>query len=149
MIKVAEIDDIPAITLLKLKMFKEVKMEHILRSDFIQEVEKTYKEMYESGKAKHFIIENDNKVIACAGGFIKEDIPYCFFKEREYGFIGDVYVEPDFRKKGYARKLTNSVIKWLLTQKEVKTIRLLASHNARKLYESLGFKGTDEMVLHR
>lgn len=122
-------------------------MEHILLDGFIQEVEKTYKELYKSGKAKHFIIKNDNKVIACAGAFIKEDIPYCFFKERKYGFIGDVYVEPDFRKKGYARILTNSVIKWL-TEQEIKTIRLLASDNARKLYESLGFKGTDEMVLH-
>jgi predicted GNAT family acetyltransferase len=147
MIKAATIDDIPAITLLKLKMFREVRMEHILLDGFIQEVEKTYKELYKSGKAKHFIIKNDNKVIACAGAFIKEDIPYCFFKERKYGFIGDVYVEPDFRKKGYARILTNSVIKWL-TEQEIKTIRLLASDNARKLYESLGFKGTDEMVLH-
>ncbi|MGG1292827.1 GNAT family N-acetyltransferase [Bacillus smithii] len=147
MIKAATIDDIPAITLLKLKMFREVRMEHILLDGFIQEVEKTYKELYKSCKAKHFIIKNDNKVIACAGAFIKEDIPYCFFKERKYGFIGDVYVEPDFRKKGYARILTNSVIKWL-TEQEIKTIRLLASDNARKLYESLGFKGTDEMVLH-
>ncbi|AKP47258.1 hypothetical protein BSM4216_2004 [Bacillus smithii] len=39
------------------------------------------------------------------------------------------------------------MIKWL-TEQEIKTIRLLASDNARKLYESLGFKGTDEMVLH-
>ncbi|WP_412677295.1 GNAT family N-acetyltransferase [Bacillus smithii] len=62
-------------------------------------------------------------------------MPYCFFKERKYGFIGDVYVEPDFRKKGYARILTDSVIKWL-TEQEIKTIRLLASDNARKLYES-------------
>ncbi|MEJ9212232.1 hypothetical protein [Bacillus smithii] len=90
MIKAAAIDAIPAITLLKLKMFREVRMEHILLDDFIQEVEKTYKELYKSGKAKHFIIKNDNKVIACAGAFIKEDIPYCFFKERKYSFIGDV-----------------------------------------------------------
>jgi hypothetical protein len=71
--------DIPAIALLKLKMFKEVGMEHTLRDDFIQEVRNTYKRLYETGKAKHFVIEHKNQVIACAGAFIKEDIPYCFF----------------------------------------------------------------------
>lgn len=45
-----------------------------------------------------------------------------------------VYVELEFRNRGYARALTNAVIEWL-TYKEIKTIRLLASHNARKLYE--------------
>jgi hypothetical protein len=90
MIRAATILDIPSITLLKLKMFQEVEMAHILRVDFIQKVEKSYKELYEIGKAKHFIIEYDNEIIACAGAFIKEDIPYCFYKESHYGFIGDV-----------------------------------------------------------
>lgn len=96
----ADIGDISAITFLKYKMFKEVGMEHFLRDDIIQEVEKVYKELYHSGTAKHFIIRKDQQIIACAGGFLKNDLPYCFFKEYEYGFIGDVYVEPDFRKKG-------------------------------------------------
>jgi ribosomal protein S18 acetylase RimI-like enzyme len=129
-------------------MFKEVGMEHMLREDFIHVVENTYKELYESGKAKHFVIEHDNKIIACAGAFIKEDIPYCFYKEAQYGFIGDVYVDPQFRKQGYARELTNEVLNWF-SNKEINTIRLLASDNARKLYQSIGFKGTDQMILHR
>lgn len=148
MIRAATILDIPSITLLKLKMFQEVEMTHILRDDFILKVEKSYKEFYEKGKAMHFIIEYDNEVIACAGAFIKEAIPYCFYKESHYGFIGDVYVEPSFRQQGYARKLTNEVLDWF-SKKEVKTIRLLASDNARKLYESIGFEGTDQMVLYR
>ncbi|WP_165763892.1 GNAT family N-acetyltransferase [Halalkalibacter urbisdiaboli] len=143
---VASIQDITAIALLKYKMFKDVEMELILRDDFLEKVVTTYKELYETEKAQHFIIKNNHQIIACAGAFIKEDIPYCFYKENEYGFIGDVYVEPDFRKRGYARFLTNLVIEWM-TQKEIKTIRLLASSHARNLYESIGFDGTDEMVL--
>jgi GNAT superfamily N-acetyltransferase len=126
--------DIPAITLLKLKMFQEVGMEHKLRADFIQEVENTYKLLYETGKAQHFLIEQNNEIIACAGAFIKEDIPYCFYKDVQYGFIGDVYVEPHYRKRGYARELTNEVLNWF-SEKELKSIRLLASLNARKLYK--------------
>ncbi|MGG3624659.1 GNAT family N-acetyltransferase [Bacillus gobiensis] len=139
--------DISAITLLKLRMFKEVGMEHILREDFIKVVENTYKELYETGKAQHFVIEHNNEIIACAGAFIKEDIPYCFYKNAKYGFIGDVYVDPKFREQGYARKLTTEVLEWF-SSKEINTIRLLASNNAKKLYQLIGFKATDQMILH-
>lgn len=148
LIRVATLLDIPVITLLKLKMFKEVGMENILREDFIQEVQDTYKELYEIGKAIHYVIEHDNEIVACAGAFIKEDIPYCFYKEAEYGFIGDVYVVPHYRKQGYARKLTSELLDWF-SKKEIHTIRLLASDNAKKLYKSIGFKETDQMILHR
>lgn len=54
-------------------------------------------------------------------------------------------MEPQFRQRGYARTLTNALLHWL-TNKNIVTVRLLASHNARHLYESMGFKGTDEMT---
>lgn len=140
--------DISAITVLKLRMFQEVGMENLLNVDFMQTVENTYKGLYNTDKAQHFIIEHDNKIIACAGAFIKEDIPYCFYKEAHYGFIGDVFVEPQYRKQGYARQLTNEVLNWF-SKKEIHTIRLLASEDARRLYQSIGFKGTDQMILYR
>lgn len=145
--RAATLSDISIIASLKLKMFKEVGMEHVLKETFIQEVERIYKKLYEKGEAQHFVIEDKGEIIACAGAFIKEDIPYCFYKESPYGFIGDVYVEQPFRKQGHARGLTADVIDWF-SEREIKTIRLLASDNARKLYESMGFKGTDQMILH-
>lgn len=141
-------NDLAAVATLKSKMFEEVEMTHLLAPDFIPIVTEDYRKLYSLGTAQHFVIEHDGKIIACAGAFIKHDIPYRYFKEREYGFVGDVYVDPEFRKKGYARTLTNAVLEWF-SDRNIKTIRLLASHNARKLYESLGFKATDEMVLHR
>ncbi|WP_052737830.1 GNAT family N-acetyltransferase [Bacillus sp. SA1-12] len=148
MLRAASLLDIPAITLLKQKMFKEVGMEHRLRDDFIQVVDKTYTELYEIGKAIHFVIEHENNIVACAGAFIKEDIPYCFYKEEQYGVIGDVYVDPLFRNQGYAKKLTKEVLDWF-SKKEINTVRLLASDNAKKLYQSIGFKETDQMILNR
>jgi GNAT superfamily N-acetyltransferase len=139
--------EIPSIAELKLKMFKEVDMSYLLMNNFIEEVISTYRTLYMNGKAQHFVIEDNKKIIACSGAFIKEDIPYCFYKERKYGFVGDVYVEPQFRKMGYAKALTNAVLKWF-TEQDIRTVKLLASHNACLLYESVGFKGTDEMVLH-
>ncbi|MFV2050719.1 GNAT family N-acetyltransferase [Metabacillus litoralis] len=148
MIRAATFTDIPSITLLKQKMFKEVGMEDLLKANFVQVVEKTYKDLYILDKAIHFVIEQNNEIIACAGAFIKEDIPYCFYKEDQYGFIGDVYVDPEFRNQGYASKLTDEVLKWF-SKREIHTIRLLASDNARKLYKTLGFTETDQMILRR
>lgn len=128
-------------------MFKEVGMEHVLKETFIQEMEQTYKKLYEKGEAQHFVIEDTGEIIGCASAFIKEDIPHCFYKESPYGFIGDVYVEQPYRKQGHARRLTEDVTD-RFSEREIKTIRLLASDNARKLYESMGFKGTDQMILH-
>lgn len=140
-------NEIPSIAELKLKMFEEVGMSNLLMNNFIVEVISAYRTLYIDGKAQHFVIEDNNKIIACAGAFIKEDIPYCFYKDKKYGFVGDVYVEPRFRNRGYARELTNAVLNWF-TEQNIRTVRLLASHNARHLYESVGFKGTDEMVLN-
>ncbi|MGM0875284.1 MAG: hypothetical protein ACQEWV_10870 [Bacillota bacterium] len=47
-------------------------MEHILKVDFIQEVEKTYKELYQIEKTTHLVIKKGNEIITCAGAFIKE-----------------------------------------------------------------------------
>ncbi|UGB28799.1 GNAT family N-acetyltransferase [Metabacillus sp. B2-18] len=148
MIRIATFTDISSITNLKQKMFKEVGMEDLLRDDFVQVVDKIYEELYVLEKAIHFVVERNNEIIACAGAFIKEDIPYCFYKENQYGFIGDVYVDPKFRNQGYARKLTNEVLEWF-SKREIHTIRLLASDNARKLYKTLGFTETDQMILRR
>ena len=145
MLRSANKSDLHTIALLKFKMFQEIHKEHLLRDDFLVEVEKVYRQMYEFNKAKHFVMEDHGTIIACAGGFIKSDIPYCFFKEPQYGFIGDVYVEPDKRRKGYAKELTKAILDWL-TQQGVKSIRLLASHNAQPLYKSFGFEKTDEMI---
>ncbi|MOA66485.1 hypothetical protein D3C78_1932620 [compost metagenome] len=55
---------------------------------------------------KHFVIEMDNEIVGVTGAFIKDEIPYCFYKTPFYGFIGDVYVKEDQRRKGYAKRLT-------------------------------------------
>jgi predicted GNAT family acetyltransferase len=95
---------------------------------------------------RHFVFEIETEIVACAGGFIKDDIPHCFFKPSFYGFIGDVYTFPEYRKNGYATKLTKGVVKWL-KEKEVRSIRLFASKEGKDIYEKIGFEESDEMVL--
>jgi len=81
-----------------------------------------------------------------AGGFIKSDIPYRYFKKPRYGFVGDVYTLPEARKLGLAKKLSALVLDWLKHQ-HIDVVRLLASDAARPVYEKMGFQVTNEMAL--
>lgn len=61
-------------------------------------------------------------------------------------YLLNVYTEPDYRRRGAARFLVTSIIEWCRQQGFNRMI-LHASDEGRPLYESLGFKGTNEMRL--
>ncbi len=145
MIRAASINDINTICRLKLGMFGESGHIDLLHKNATEIIKQVYKEMYLKCSAIHFIKEMDGNIVACAGAFIKSDIPYCFFSNPFYGFIGDVYTLPEYRGNGYATELTADAISWLKA-KGVQRISLLASEQARGIYKRMGFMPTDEMV---
>ncbi|RAV14453.1 GNAT family N-acetyltransferase [Paenibacillus contaminans] len=148
MFRAAGIDDIPGIVKLKYKMFEETGMAQRLLPDFQQIVEEDYRSFYLANSAQHFVVEKNGQIIACAGAFIKDDAPYRYLKLRRYGFIADVYVEPQFRRLGIARTLTNATLEWF-SERNIRLFRLVASDQARPLYESIGFTATKEMGMYR
>jgi GNAT superfamily N-acetyltransferase len=62
------------------------------------------------------------------------------------GWIQNVYTEPEFRRRGLARLLVESVVNWCRTE-GFHTVSLHASRDGRSLYESMGFRDTNEMRL--
>ncbi|MBA3027979.1 MAG: GNAT family N-acetyltransferase [Desulfobacteraceae bacterium] len=132
---------------LKMAMFREAGRIHLLADDAREIVKRTYQQMYEEDKASHFLEFDRNEIIAMAGVFIKEDLPYCYYKGHAYGFIGDVYVRPDFRKRGIATLLSQSCLDWF-RKKNITVVRLLSTEAAKPVYEKMGFKPTDEMMLN-
>jgi len=147
-IRKATLEDIPVLVRLKYQMYKESGMASRIHPDFDRMVEADYKELYRAGTAQHFVIEQDGAMAGCAGGFIRNDAPYRYLKLQQYGFIADVYVEPAYRRKGYARALTMEVLAWFAEQ-NIRLYRLGATDAARPLYESLGFTATNEMGMYR
>jgi GNAT superfamily N-acetyltransferase len=146
MIRTASVDDLPVIVRLKLLMIEEAGLANLFAEDVSTRALTRYAALYAAGTAQHFIVEQDTRIIACAGAFLKDDLPFCFHRPPVYGFIGDVYTEPAHRRQGYARQLTLKAIDWLRSQ-GVQMIRLLATPEARPLYTALGFESSDEMVL--
>jgi ribosomal protein S18 acetylase RimI-like enzyme len=62
------------------------------------------------------------------------------------GWIQNVYTEPEFRRRGLARRLMEAVLAWCRNE-GFHTVSLHASDEGRALYESLGFVNTNEMRL--
>ena len=60
--------------------------------------------------------------------------------------ILNVYTEPEFRRRGIARRIMVTILGWLKEQ-GFRSVSLHASDEGRHLYQELGFKATNEMRL--
>lgn len=60
------------------------------------------------------------------------------------GYIYNVYTEPEYRRKGIAKRLMQTILDYC-AEKHIKRVRLHASDAGRPLYELLGFEATNEM----
>jgi GNAT superfamily N-acetyltransferase len=138
--------DIPKLVELKLAMFAESGRAQLLPEQKRDLVARDYESMYQEELAAHFLVKREGAIVACAGAFLKSDLPYRYFSPAFYGFLGDVYTIPAARGAGLARLLSEAAIAWLKSR-GVLTVRLLASEAALPIYTSMGFKPTDEMVL--
>ncbi len=65
---------------------------------------------------------------------------------RQFGYIWGVYVEPEYRRKGIAKKLTNTAIEYLKIIGCTRVI-LNASPAGKAVYQSLGFVDSNAMHL--
>lgn len=132
----------------RLRMITEAGITQLLADDWRVLTHNLYTEGYRNGSVAHFGWLEDGKFIATAGVMIRDDFPFCTFKARRYGWIMDVYVLPEYRRRGYAKRLTEHTLTWL-REKGVAIARLSASAQAKQagLYEHLGFTNTNEMRL--
>jgi len=141
--RLATHDDISDIIAMKLTMFQESGVAMGANNEQLMSL---YHDYYDQQTAFHYILTVDESPVAMAGGFLKDDFPFCLYPNPVYGFIGDVFVNTDYRRQGHARILSSKVIQ-KLKKDGVETIRLLASDTARPLYEQLGFEQAGMMVM--
>jgi ribosomal protein S18 acetylase RimI-like enzyme len=101
-------------------------------------------EMMEAGKYIGWIILDGDKPVASAGLLILDWPPHPLDPGRHRGYLLNVYVEPDYRR----RRLASQLIDLALAETRRRNIRVLALHTTaagRPLYVSNGFRPTEEM----
>ena len=97
------------------------------------------------GHGLWFVAEADGRIVATAAAFLAQT-PAALALTGRSATIAGVYTQPEYRRRGLARALTERVIE-ACRERECTTIRLRAAPMAQSLYTSLGFVPGDEMVL--
>ena len=88
----------------------------------------------------------DESIAAGLGLWLMDWPPHMIGPGSRRGNILNVYTEPAFRRQGIARRLMETALDWCKTN-GIRAVILHASADGRKLYESLGFRATNEMRL--
>lgn len=101
--------------------------------------------MIDEGKYLGWLTEDEGKVIAGAGLLLLDWPPHPLDpRSTQRGYLLNVYVEPAYRR----RKLASHLIEYALAEARRRKIRVVALHSTeegRPLYESTGFRQTNEM----
>ena len=97
---------------------------------------------------KSFVAIIENQVIGSTSCQLFTGLYPILFKPdfRRYGYIWNVYVESDYRRRGIATKLTQKAIDYLNSLNCTHAI-LHASPQGKSVYEGLGFVPKNEMIL--
>lgn len=99
----------------------------------------------ENGRYIGWLTSDGDRVVAGAGLMIHDWAPHPLDPNSSHrGYLLNVYVEPEYRR----RKLASHLIELALAEARRRRIRVISLHStevAHRLYESNGFRSTNEM----
>jgi ribosomal protein S18 acetylase RimI-like enzyme len=102
--------------------------------------------MIEADRYLGWLILDGQRPVASAGLLILDWPPHPLDPSGETrAYLLNVYVEPEYRRRGLARELVSRCMADA-RRRNIRVVSLHASEEGRPLYESLGFKTTNEML---
>ncbi len=90
------------------------------------------------------VFNKEQKAIASGGLVIDQHPPGPTNPSGKVGYIMNISVEPNFRKRGIAKKILREILSFLKDQ-NISVVSLHASKMGKELYEKAGFNPTNEM----
>lgn len=100
--------------------------------------------MLRDGKYMGWFALQDGKVVGGAGFMAMDWPPHPLDPEPHRGYLLNVYVEPEFRRKRIASNLIELALAEARRRK-IRVVSLHATEESRRMYESSGFRRTNEM----
>ncbi len=94
-----------------------------------------------------FAVAPDQSVVAGLGLWLMDWPPHMVGPGARRANILNVYTRPEHRRRGLARSLMRTALDWC-RENGIPVVILHASDEGRALYESLGFRSTNEMRLN-
>jgi len=97
-----------------------------------------------SGEYLAWFALEDGAIAAGLGLWLMDWPPHMIGPGAPRGNILNVYTQPQSRRRGLARQLMSAALAWC-SLRQVRAVILHSSDDGRRLYESMGFKPTNEM----
>ena len=152
LIRTATIDDIPAVLpmLAKTCALHETwdAAKYGLRSHPEQYYEKWLTRLLHKERSVFLVAEDEEKLVAFLAATVEPEIS--IYSLQEFAFIHDIWVEPEYRRKGIAPQIIKLSVE-RFQEMGIKQIRLdtvAANESARQLFKSCGFRvSTMEMLM--
>ena len=134
----ATIKDINGLTDLRLAYLQE-DLGVITDKELIQESLPGYYEKHLNKDLMVYVARDDEDIIACAFLLIVEKPMSPSFITGKTGTALNVYTKPEYRNKGYAKKLMTMMLEDATAQ-DVSVIELKSTEDGYLLYKSVGFE---------
>lgn len=99
-----------------------------------------------TGQARGWIAEGDGSAVGGALLELREALPSPLTAQRVRGYLFNVYVAPEARGHGLARRLTEAALEEA-RRLGLEMVELHASKDAEALYRTMGFEPTPEFRL--
>jgi len=98
------------------------------------------------GKYAGWIAEDEGRPVGSAGLLVLDWPPHPLDPAGEHrGYLLNVFVEPEFRRRGLARTLVDLFLAEA-RRRGIRVVTLHSSDPGRPLYEAFGFRSTSEML---
>ncbi|HET7842131.1 MAG TPA: GNAT family N-acetyltransferase [Terriglobia bacterium] len=147
-IRPATVQDLPVILHHRREMFRSMGYTDARILEPLEPIAQRYfVEAFKSGTFRGWMaVEPHGKIVGGAGIADYTLPPGHFASNATRQEIINVYVEPEFRRQGIAKRLMEVMIEWCRDH-GYSSVYLHASEEGRPLYTSMGFAPTPEMRL--
>jgi GNAT superfamily N-acetyltransferase len=143
----ATIEDLEVILHHRREMFREMGGKYEQSLDQFEQASRRYFQTAFRNGTYHGLFAEISGTIVAGGGIVIADWPGSPVNfEPKRAWILNIYVEPEQRRRGLARSITQVLITWC-RENGFLSVALHASEYGRNLYEQLGFVSTNEMRL--
>ncbi len=146
-VREASLADIPEILRQRRGMYLDMNYKDVAALDSMARLTAGYlAKALADGSFHAWLACEDDRAIAGGAVVVSPWPAHPYDLECRRATILNVYTEPSFRRRGLARQLMRTMIEWCKREGFAR-VTLHASDDGRNLYESLGFKVSNEMRL--
>jgi GNAT superfamily N-acetyltransferase len=148
-IRLATLDDIPTILEHRRGMFRDMGHTDSAKLDAMEAKFLPWvRAKMEQGEYLTWLVQTSSGTIAAGGSLWVQEWPVSPMNLSGCrGYVLNVYTDPDYRRRGLARQIMNTILTWC-QDRDIHLVVLNASPDGRPLYESMGFQPSPVMIKH-